>query len=191
VPARTPWRKRLLLGALALAAAAAIVLVAVRPRHAGSAVASAPNPPAQTGAATTPPTAPAQVRCSLDSTPQDAEVIRVDSGALVGRTPLTVELPRSPNPVTFRFEKAGYHAAVHRVIPDLDKAVRVDLVIAPPATEPLTSAARAVHPQRERARTLGPHRKTSRASAPAGSANGSRDASKEVRSAIPVNPFDM
>jgi hypothetical protein len=180
------------LGVLALAAAAAIAIVAGRPRETRSAMAPAPQPPTAAPAGLTQETPPLRVRCSLDSTPQDAEVIRVDSGAVVGRTPLTIALPQSPNAVEFRFEKSGYRSSVYRIIADLDKAIRVDLLPTAPAAEPLASAAPAVRPA-QRAKSASPlaHRGSKRRSAPARSEKGSQDPSKQVRSAIPVNPFDM
>ena len=94
-PIRTSWRKRLVLGALTLAAAAAIAIFAGRPRETRSVMGPAPQPPTAAPAGSTPETPPIRVRCSLDSTPQDAEVIRVDSGAVMGRTPLAIALPQS------------------------------------------------------------------------------------------------
>ena len=49
-----------------------------------------PEPPS----ARRPPPAKAVVEISLDSSPQDAQVIREDSGEVVGRTPLTIKLPQ-------------------------------------------------------------------------------------------------
>ena len=73
---------------------------------------------------------PAVVQVSLDSTPQDAEVEYVVSGEVVGRTPVTIAVPRGHVAVMFRFQKSGHEPTNYKVIPDLDKAVRVDLVAA-------------------------------------------------------------
>ena len=56
---------------------------------------AAATPPAGPNRPPPPPAAkPAAVEVSLDSSPQDAQVIREDSGEVVGRTPLTITLPQ-------------------------------------------------------------------------------------------------
>jgi hypothetical protein len=97
-----------------------------------------------------PPPAPAArptVDVSLDSSPQDAQVIREDSGEVVGRTPLTIKLPQAHDVISFRFEKPGHAPASYKVIPDLDKSVRAELTVEPavdsrhaPASHRSTSA---------------------------------------------------
>jgi hypothetical protein len=129
---------------LALGAAAAIAIgggaVALRGRvaarlsgrAASAAAATEPaRPPALPATASTRPAAAgvaATVRVSFDSSPQEAEVVREDSGELVGRTPVTIALPQARDVITFRFDKPGHSSVRYKVIPDLDKAVRVDLV---------------------------------------------------------------
>jgi hypothetical protein len=44
---------------------------------------------------------------------------------------MTLTLPQAREAISFRFEKPGHTSVTHRVIPDLDKAVRVDLVREP------------------------------------------------------------
>jgi hypothetical protein len=86
---------------------------------------------------------PTSVRLSLDSNPQDAEVIQVDSGRVLGRTPFTTSLPRATNVIVFRVEKVGHAPALYKIIPDLDKTVRVDLIpipVALPSPAPARSA---------------------------------------------------
>jgi hypothetical protein len=97
-------------------------------------------PTAQPSSEPPAPTAPvvpakATVAISLDSSPQDAEVVREDSGEVVGRTPLTIRLPQGHEVIAFRFEKSGHAATSYKVIPDLDKVVRADLTVEP-ASEP-------------------------------------------------------
>ena len=75
------------------------------------------------------------MKISLDSTPQDAQVIRADSGEVVGRTPLTVAIPQGSEVISFRFEKDGHASITYKVIPDLDKSVRAEL-LAGPTEEP-------------------------------------------------------
>jgi len=122
-------------------------------------------------------------------------VVRVDSGQVLGRTPLTINLPPSNQAVAFRFEKVGYRSATHKVIPDLEKAIRVDLVAAAAAEAPQIAAivpSPAPPAAHAASRPKAPHRKAGRAgAAPAAPENRSRDTSKQFRSATPVNPFDM
>ena len=128
-----------------LAVAAAIVVVAlprqttVKPPDVAVAPVAAAQPiPAPEPA---PPPAKATVEISLDSNPQDAQVIREDSGEAVGRTPLTITLPQAHEVISFRFEKAGHTAISYKVIPDLDKAVRAELAVEPTPIEPKRAVA--------------------------------------------------
>jgi serine/threonine protein kinase len=67
------------------------------------------------------------VHWSIDSDPQDAAVTRVNDGHLLGRTPFTIAFPRSETAVALRFERPGAPPVLRKVIPDLDKVVRVEL----------------------------------------------------------------
>ena len=98
-------------------------------------------PPATEPPAPALPAAPVKttVAISLDSSPQDAEVVREDSGEVVGHTPLTIKLPQGHDVISFRFQKAGHAAASYKVIPDLDKSVRAELTVEP-ASEPKHAA---------------------------------------------------
>ncbi len=131
-----------LLGVCAAVAAAVVVFphwkvpppemnVAPATAQPGAAVAPQPTPP------TTPPAPAAKqmVRVSLDSSPQDAQVTREESGEVVGRTPITIELPQGSDVISFVFEKPGHVPANYKVIPDLDKSVRAEL-----AAEPVAAA---------------------------------------------------
>ena len=85
------------------------------------------------------------VEVSFDSSPQDAQVTREDSGEVVGRTPLTIPLPQRREVLSFRVEKDGYAPTVYKVIPDLTKAVRAELTALPwprPSRRPPSSARR-------------------------------------------------
>jgi eukaryotic-like serine/threonine-protein kinase len=124
-----------LLGVGAVVAAAVVVFphwnvpppeMNVAPATAQPAAAPAPQPPPS-------PAAKQVVRVSLDSSPQDAQVTREDSGEVVGRTPITIELPRGSDVVSFVFDKAGHASASYKVIPDLDKSVRAELTAEPVA----------------------------------------------------------
>jgi serine/threonine protein kinase len=136
-------RKWLALGALG-GAVVALVLIAQSPRKgqqqqvtvtpavAQSVPAPAPPEPAAPPAAAK----PAVIEVSLDSSPQDAQVIREDSGEVVGRTPLTVTLPQGRDVISFRFEKPGFATVTYKVIPDLAKPVRAELTAEPTPAEP-------------------------------------------------------
>jgi hypothetical protein len=127
-------RRGLALVGLASVVAAVVLLFPHRPVRPPEVVirpavaqASAPAAPAS------PPSAKPLVQVSLDSSPQDAQVTREDSGEVVGRTPLTIALPQAREVISFRFDKPGHAATSYKVIPDLDKAVRVELTADSPA----------------------------------------------------------
>jgi serine/threonine-protein kinase len=129
-------RRQLLTRILLAGAAVAALVMALRPRTAPAptaVVAAVAAQPAAAAVPAPPPSKPPVVELSFDSSPQDAQVIREDSGAVVGRTPMTIALPQAREAISFRFEKPGHTPVTHRVIPDLDKSVRVDLVRAPVA----------------------------------------------------------
>jgi hypothetical protein len=144
-------RKWLALGALG-GAVVALVLIAQSPRKgppqevtvapAAAQSVAAPAAPAEPA----PPAAakPAVVEVSLDSSPQDAQVIREDSGEVVGRTPLTVTLPQGRDVISFRFEKPGFVTVSYKVIPDQAKPVRAELT-PEPTTEPKRALASQPH----------------------------------------------
>jgi eukaryotic-like serine/threonine-protein kinase len=112
------------------------------------------------------------VRCSIDSEPQDATVTQVDDGHLLGRTPFTIEFPRSEKPISLRFERPGAPPVLRKVIPDLDKVVRVEL-----------SAANERNAEDDVSGVRG---------APWSSRRGRTAASvKALHDAMPVNPFKM
>jgi len=141
---RVGRRKWGALGAVAGIVVAVIVLAhppwAVAPDEptVAPAVAHLPAPAAPAPEPTTPP-AQAIVKISLDSTPQDAKVVRADSGEALGRTPLTVAIPQGSDVISFRFEKDGHAPITYKVIPDLDKSVRAEL-LAGPIDEPKRAA---------------------------------------------------
>jgi serine/threonine protein kinase len=152
-------RKWLALGALGGAVVVLVLLaqsprkgsqqeVTVAPAGAQSAPAAAPSVPAPAPPPEPAPPAPAAkaavVEISLDSSPQDAQVIREDSGEVVGRTPLTITLPQGQDVVSFRFEKPGFAPTSYKVIPDLAKPVRAEL-IAEPTVDPKRAIASQQH----------------------------------------------
>jgi serine/threonine protein kinase len=129
------------------------------------ATATAPAPPAAAGPA-------AAVRVSFDSNPQEAEVVREDSGEVVGRTPVTIALPQAREVITFRFDKPGHSSVRYKVIPDLDKSVRVDLQSAPVAdpspSEPAPSVPSLPHHHRPARGALASGSPPAEAAGPAG-----------------------
>ena len=137
-------RKWLALGALG-GAVVALVLLTQSPHKgsqqemsvapAGAQSVSAPAPAPEPALPPAPAAKAAVVEISLDSSPQDAQVIREDSGEVVGRTPLTITLPQGQDVVSFRFEKPGFAPTSYKVIPDLAKPVRAELTVEP-TTEP-------------------------------------------------------
>ena len=182
-------RAGLALGGLSLAVIAAIVLTAGH-RTGVVPVSQAAPALATTNVAAPVATEPHSIRCSLDSTPQDATVVRVDTGALVGKTPVTIALPRGDEAVTFRFEKEGYRAATSKVIPDLDKASRIDLAAeAEPVPAAAPEAAGSASSRRTPAHQGSQRRKAGRSAGKA--AGGEKDTTQQFRTATPVNPFDM
>jgi eukaryotic-like serine/threonine-protein kinase len=129
-------RRRPVVAIVLLGAVAGIAVLALPHRTATppevtvAPVAAAAQPPQEP----TPPPAPpakATIDVSLDSSPQDAQVIREDSGEVVGRTPFTITLPQGRDVISFRFEKPGHAPISYRVIPDLDKSVRAELTVEP------------------------------------------------------------
>jgi serine/threonine protein kinase len=172
-------RKWAALGALAGVAIAVVVLAhppwAIAPNEPTVTPAGAQQaaPAPWTALPSAQPAAPAktQVDISIDSTPQDAQVIREDSGEVVGRTPLALKLPQGHEVISFRFEKPGHASTTYRVIPDLDKAVRAELT-----AEPLAEVKPAVpaHPRKGSTVTRG------RGAAPA--------ASRDARPPAPAEP---
>jgi serine/threonine-protein kinase len=145
---RAGRRRWSLLGGLVGVVVAVIVLAhppwAVKPSEETTVTPATAHPSAQPGPEATGHPAAAQqaqqaqqqavkatVDISLDSTPQEAQVIREDTGAVVGHTPVTITLPQGREVIAFRFEKAGHTAASYKVIPDLDKSVRAELLPSP------------------------------------------------------------
>jgi serine/threonine protein kinase len=176
-------RAALLVGALSLAVVAVIVASAGHQRGVVSVSQAAPALGAMNVAAHS--SQPRSIRCSLDSTPQDATIVRVDTGAIVGKTPATITLPQADEAVTFRFEKSGYRSAVSKVIPDLDKALRIDLVAqASPALAADSDPRASTSSRRTPSHQGNPHKKP-------GHATTAKDTTQQFRSATPVNPFDM
>lgn len=112
------------------------------------------------------------VRWSIDSEPQDATVTRVDDGHILGRTPFTIAFPRSERAIPLRFERPGAPPVLRKVIPDLDKVVRVELSEATDRNaDGDASGTRGARPPPPRRRTAA--------------------SIKALHDATPINPFKM
>jgi len=74
------------------------------------------------------------VRLRVDSTPAGAAVLNAASGVRLGVTPLTVEQPASPEPLTVRLEKAGFAPSTRSVALDRDRTETV--ILSPVVDEP-------------------------------------------------------
>jgi hypothetical protein len=182
-------RSSLLIGALSLALAGTIVWIVGHRR--GAVPASSPALAViSTEMAGQRASAQQSIRCSLDSTPQEATVVRVDTGAVVGQTPVTIMLPRSNQPVAFRIEKPGYAVSTSKVIPDLDKALRIDLVANKHPTPALPAEPRADATSARALARRGSARKKAGRSTAMKASPGETNTAQQVRSATPVNPFD-
>jgi serine/threonine protein kinase len=183
---RSKWLVLGVLGGGALAYLAAT-------RFPGHAPQAAPRAPAVLASAGSPsvvpppaPAAPAPVELSFDSSPQDAQVTREDSGEVVGRTPLTISLPQNREVISFRVEKDGYAPTVYKVIPDLAKAVRVELTALSVAdAKPTPAVLRRAPPPPARGHAVarrGAHEAAATTTAPSPAAEGSRDCLVSVAS---------
>jgi serine/threonine protein kinase len=128
-------RMRLIVASAALAAVAVAIPVSIRLTRRPE-----PTPATPAAAEEIAPVkiAPTVVHFSFDSNPQESLVTRVDTGQVIGKTPVTATVPQAAGVITFRFEKTGYKPSLYKAIPDLDKVVRVDLVplVAEGASEP-------------------------------------------------------
>jgi serine/threonine protein kinase len=189
---RKPRRSWLALGVIGSAAIAVVVVTQVRKSQtppvalAAPVAQAAPTVPAAAPAPETPPAPsparPALVEVSMDSSPQDAKVTREDSGEVVGRTPLTISLAQGREVITFRVEKDGFSPTTYKVIPDLAKAVRVELTPEAVAAEPKRVAAAPRRPPSAHGRASSAHESRSEPAAPPPAADGPRDCAVSVAS---------
>jgi serine/threonine protein kinase len=126
----------LVAGAAALAVLAVLVVGASGVRgHAGRLLAG-----------TAGPKRPATVRVNFGSDPTGAIVSRSD-GAVMGVTPLSLEIAYSDTPVEYRLYKQGYAPKVSSFVPNLPSPVFVLLERAPqPVAPPVTASAVSMSP---------------------------------------------
>jgi hypothetical protein len=80
-------------------------------------------------------TAPAldteMVKLSVTSDPPQAEVYRDSTSEPIGRTPMTVAIPRADAPIDLRISKQGYVPGLLTVVPNQDRATLVTLARLP------------------------------------------------------------
>ena len=90
-----------------------------------------PAPPATTshpqGEPATPAPPPFYVLVWVESTPPGARVVRLSDGMVLARTPETVELLQSQEPVAIRIEMDGYIPVTREVPAAADGTVTVSL----------------------------------------------------------------
>jgi eukaryotic-like serine/threonine-protein kinase len=138
IPVEPPARSKLplVVGALAVVAVAAIVVMFALPR--GGATAQAPaQPPAGSAAVTTPPAlvpdaavakpvppvAPAIV--TVDGVPEGTEVSI--AGTPIGVAPGPVQVPHADSPVVLTFKADGFVSLSKTVTPDRDQRLEIQL----------------------------------------------------------------
>jgi hypothetical protein len=178
-PPRTArnWLIGIALGATVLATGTTAIVTLRHPPSGGpvlgtqrSATGSGAAPERQAPAAA--PAASRVVTISISSEPAEAEVLQWPEGKRLGKTPVSVELPRSSEAVDFRIVKEGYVPGVFKVVPDQNKPALVTLARAPSDGE-TGAAAEAAAKQQPPNQTGRPPR-----------ANRGK-----VRNAVPIDPF--
>jgi len=111
---------------MAIGAGAAAYLTRAPPPAPQQAAAADARPAAPVDAAT-PDEAMEAVRIEIRSRPRRARVCRMDSGELLGTTPLELIVPGGSERIGFRLEKRGYRDKVHWITPDTDQSSRIVL----------------------------------------------------------------
>jgi tRNA A-37 threonylcarbamoyl transferase component Bud32 len=96
---------------------------------------------------------PRTIALSFSSDPDGATVVGPD-GAVLGTTPLSIQIARLETPVAYVFEKAGFERKTMSLIPNVPSSVfaAMQALEPPPADDPPTTAARSppVTSERER-----------------------------------------
>ena len=154
LPAPPRSRLPLILGGVAVVAAAGIAVVLAMgggkakgsntpPPSPGTAAGTAAPPPGP-GTAATPvggaDALPARVTISLGSTPQGAEIYDMTTKEVVGVTPFDFELPGGREPRRYTLRLAGYAGKLIELVPSEDVTYTAELKAldgaAPPAADP-------------------------------------------------------
>ncbi|MCP3105458.1 PEGA domain-containing protein, partial [Myxococcus sp. K15C18031901] len=107
------------------------------------------------------PTSPA-VTLTVHSFPEGAQVVRADTGEVLGITPLVRELPSREVPLSLRVELAGYVASERTV--RLDTHAELEVPLAKSLTAPRPEAKKAPRP------APAPRKPAARGKAPASAA---------------------
>jgi tRNA A-37 threonylcarbamoyl transferase component Bud32 len=142
-PPRKSRRVAVIGSAAALVAAGAVVVVL---KLGGGGGTASPLPPLaaplatpSVAQATSAPVAPVEIEVALKSDPEGAEVVRVaDSDRVVGKTPLTLKLPKGSAPFEVQLKLDGYRTEQRILTADVNREVDVNLLKLPPVT-PATS----------------------------------------------------
>jgi serine/threonine-protein kinase len=133
-PAKKPPSKAALVAGMAmgLIAVVGILVIALRP------AATAPVEPIVAKPVivnTPPPPPPVQVKTdvalSFVTTPEKANVINLDTGALLGITPLSLKLPKGDKPLRVRFELKGFEPLERETSLQSDQALELTLKAIP------------------------------------------------------------
>ncbi len=161
-----PWYRRaaLTVGTAALAVVAAVVTWSgLHPEPAsappsGVVAASAETPAASSQEAPVPPGVRAPVTLTVRSFPEGAQVLRVDTGELLGVTPLVKQVQGEAAPLRLRVELAGYAPLERMVELGTHAELEVPLVKALPAPRqaPAAGTQRAAPVRKSRAREATP-----------------------------------
>ncbi len=83
-----------------------------------------------------PAPAPAEVTLTLVTSPSKVNVIRLDTGAVVGITPLTLRRQREDQPIHLRFELAGYQPLEREMSLQTDQSLELLLQPVAPKQQP-------------------------------------------------------
>ncbi|ATB45321.1 serine/threonine-protein kinase [Corallococcus macrosporus] len=163
VPVTGRWHRRAVLsvGTAALVVVAAVVTWSgMRPEPApavaqGAAPAEAPAPPV--GAATATPQRHPPVTLTVRSFPEGAQVLRLDTGELLGVTPLVKQVAGEGAPLKLRVELAGYAPLERMVDLDTHAELEVPLVKALPSPrQPPAAGTQRASGKKSRARAVTP-----------------------------------
>ena len=80
--------------------------------------------------------APAEVTLTIVTTPAKVNVIRLDTGAVVGITPLTLRQPKSDQPLRLRLELGGYQPVEREMSLQTDQSLELLLQPVAPKQKP-------------------------------------------------------
>src|SRR5882672_5282833 len=92
------------------------------------------------------PTRPMNVRVNFNSDP-DGATITTGDGKVLGRTPLSIEVPYSDSAVEYKFKKEGFESKTMYIVPNLPSPLFATMQeVAKPAPTPVAAPARRAAP---------------------------------------------